>query len=219
MLIVQPNLTSQNIIDITNYINAYRAKNQAPPIIWDNTIASFSQNWSYYMTSNNLFQHSGTPIYGENISFFQGYGTDIMKLIFLAIDGWYNEISLYDFSNPGFSDATGHFTCLVWLSTTSFGMGISINKNTNKVYISFNSSPPGNIIGEFQQNVLPLNSNIPSPVPLPPIPPVPIKTTNKNMVIRQLLEIINEINYRYNPNSIIANLNTVIHEIENSSPF
>jgi hypothetical protein len=214
MLIVQPSLTSQNIIDITNYVNAYRARNQAPPITWNDTIASFAQNWSYFMTSNNLFQHSGTPLYGENISYFEGYGTDPMKLIFLAIDGWYNEISLYDFSNPGFSDTTGHFTCLVWLSTTSFGMGISINKNTGRAYISFNTSPPGNIIGEFQQNVLPLTPPLPIPVP-----PIPIKTTNKQLVISQLLNIINEINSRYDPNAVIADINIVIQEIENSSPF
>jgi len=214
MLIIQPILTRKNIIDLTNYINAYRAKNQAPPLLWDNTIASFSQNWSYYMASNNLFQHSGTPIYGENISFFQGYSSDQMTLLFLAIDGWYNEILLYNFSNPGFSDTTGHFTCLVWSSSTSFGMGISINQSTGQAYISFNSSPPGNIIGEFQKNILQLNSNIPIP-----IPPFPIKTTNKDMVINQLLKIINQINHNYNPNNIIANINTVIYEIKNSSPF
>lgn len=219
MLIVQPIFTSQNIIDITNYINAYRVKNQAPHIEWDNTIASFAQNWSYYMTTNNVFKHSGTPTYGENISFFQGYGTEVMKLIFLAIDGWYNEISLYDFSNPGFSDATGHFTCLVWLSTTKFGIGVSINQTTNQAYISFNSYLPGNIIGEFDKNVLPLASIPPVPVPVPPVPPVPIKTTNKKNVVNELSSIIIQINNRNNPNSIIENIKKIIVEIENSSPF
>lgn len=163
MSLNQPALNDRNIIDLTNYVNAYRAKNQAPPLVWDNTIATFSQNWTYYMTSNNLFKHSGTPLYGENISYFEGYGTDPMTLLFLAIDGWYNEISLYNFNNPGFADATGHFTCLVWLTSTSFGMGITINESTGESYISFNTNPPGNIIGEFQQNVLLLDPSMPPP--------------------------------------------------------
>ena len=108
MSIIQPVLTDQNIIDITDYINNYRSKHQSPPLLWDNTIKLFSQSWSYYMSSSNLFQHSNSPIYGENISYFEGFGTDPMTLLRAAVDGWYNEISFYDFNNPGFSDATGH---------------------------------------------------------------------------------------------------------------
>ena len=67
MSIIQPILSDENIIDITNYLNLYREKNQAPPLSWDTTIATFSQNWTYYMASNNLFQHSGSLLYGENI--------------------------------------------------------------------------------------------------------------------------------------------------------
>ena len=129
MSIVQYFLTNQNINDIANYINAYRARNQAPPLVWDSTLATYSQNWSYYMAGNNLFQHSRTQLYGENISYFQGYGIDPMKLIYAAIDGWYNEILLYDFSNPGYSEATGHFTCLVWLASTNFGILYYFEKN------------------------------------------------------------------------------------------
>jgi hypothetical protein len=174
MSIIQPFFTYDNIIDITNYVNMYRARNQAPPLQWDNSITSYSQNWSYYMVSSNIFQHSGTTHYGENISFFEGYGTDQIKLIKLAIDSWYNEIALYDFNNPGYSEATGHFTCLVWLASTTFGIGISINMNTGTAYICFNTYQPGNIINEFQQNVLPLiyNPNIP-PIPEPIIVPFP----------------------------------------------
>lgn len=67
-------LTSKNINDITNYVNAYREKNQAPPLTWDSTLGAFAQNWAYYMASNNLFQNSGTQVYGENISCFSEYG-------------------------------------------------------------------------------------------------------------------------------------------------
>jgi len=173
MSISQPILSSQNISDITDYINMYRAIFQAPPLVFDENIKLFSQYWCYYMASNNIFKHSASPIYGENISYYEGYGTDTMKLLRLAVDGWYNENSLYDFSNPGFSDATGHFTCLVWLKSTSFGIGISINETTGQAYICFNTSPAGNVLGQFQENVLP-KVGFPQPVPVPIPEPVPV---------------------------------------------
>ena len=164
MPIIQPILTTDQIIEITNYVNNYRNLNQAPPVVWDSSIQTYSQNWSYNLLSNNLFQHSGSMDYGENLAYFRGYGTDIMVLLKLAVDSWYNEISSYDFSKPGFSSATGHFTCLVWAATSNYAIAISINttsgaltftnpSNTSVVsvlsYYSFNSTKVGYNINTF----------------------------------------------------------------------
>jgi hypothetical protein len=132
------------------------------------------------MAYHNLFQHSGTASYGENISYLQGYGTDIVTLIKKSIDSWYNENTLYDYNNPGFSKETGHFTCLVWKSSTSFGMGITMNTGTNEAYISMNTFPPGNYSGQFIQNVLPPLTNTLIPIttatPIPTVAPIPTAT-------------------------------------------
>ena len=128
-------------------------------------------------------------------------------------------------NNPGFSDATGHFTSLVWVSTTTFGIGISINETTEEAFISLNTYPAGNILGEFQLNVLqpvanyPIPEPIPEPIPQPiPIPP-PMTTTNKQIVLEQLSSIINEVEQICNPTNIIDNINVIIYEIQNSSSF
>jgi hypothetical protein len=221
MAIIQPVLTSVQITEITNYVNNYRALNQAPPFVWDTTIQAFSNHWSYYLLTNNLFQHSKNQLYGENLAYYEGYGTDIMTLLKKAVDDWYNEISLYNFSNPGFSADTGHFTCLVWVASTNFSIGISIDETTSAADIVLNTSPPGNIIGEFQKNVLPVKTIIPvpaplpAPVPIPPIPPIPISQSAQiNNIINQLYNVIYSINARQPIYFMIVSINKIISDIK-----
>ena len=67
---------------------------------------------------------------------------------------WYNEVSKYNYNNPVFGMDTGHFTQVVWKSTTKLGCGLGIASN-NYAYGACNYSPPGNVQGAFAQNVLP----------------------------------------------------------------
>lgn len=150
--------TPEEILIITNYINNYRLKNQAPPLTWDSTIGLFSQNWSNYLLNNNLFKHSGNKLYGENLAWFKGYKLDIISMIKKAIDSWYNEIIVYDFNNSAFSQSAGHFTALVWVSSTTFAIGYSHDSITDTVIVTFNSNPPGNMRNEFKKNVLPIKN-------------------------------------------------------------
>jgi hypothetical protein len=217
--IVQPVITDENILELTNYINQYRSRHNSPPVTWNNIIANYSQQWSYTMTETNNFKHSGSALYGENISYLIGYGSDVITLMKLAIDDWYNEISLYNFNNPGYSSATGHFTCLIWKSSINFGMGISLD--INQAYICFNNSPPSNVIGQFQENVLPLVTSppIPTPNPVPPKPnPPPINprippNINKPLVINQLYMIMNRLNRNYPRKNILNDLYIVMNNI------
>lgn len=226
----QPTLTTSQISEIIDYVNAYRSKNQAPPMTWDSSIAAFSQQWSYYLIANNLFKHSNTPLYGENLAMLQGYGVDPVALIKKSIDMWYDEIKLYDFNNPGFSDATGHFTCLVWKSSTSFGMGLTIDMSSNKVDITMNTSPPGNYIGEFQQNVLPTVGQPPIVPPRPPTPPIvtprpptppivpqPVAITLKQFILQSLHNLAYIVNSNQPKYLIVNAVNQIIYKINTSN--
>ena len=212
--VTQPQLTDSQKTEITDYINAYRAKHRAPPLQWDNTIATFSQQWSYHLVSNNLFQHSVGSGYGENLAYFKGYGIDPMTLLKKAVDSWYNEVTLYNFNNPGFSQGTGHFTCLVWKSSTNYGMGISIDTATKTVDVTFNTSPPGNYSGQYQLNVLPARTTpapvpvpLPTPLPVPlPIPnplPLPVPVQNKAIILNALQTILNALRTNQSRNTLI----------------
>ena len=173
MSIEQPVLTTEQQTDITAYINEYRSRHGAKPLKWNNTVARFSQDYSYYLVSNNLFQHSGNVLYGENLAYFQGQGNDVMKLIKKSIDLWYDEIRLYNFNSPIFSPATGHFTCLVWNSSELLGIGYSYNPVTSIVDVTMHTSPPGNVSGKFPENVFPLITSVPAPAPSPEPEPAP----------------------------------------------
>jgi len=214
-------LTPDEINEITLYINNYRAKNQAPPLLWNPTIAEFSQQWSHHLLTDNLFQHSNTALYGENLASFQGMGDDKLTLLKQSVDNWYNEISLYDFSHPGFSSATGHFTCLVWLSSIEYGIAIDISYN--KAIVTMNTSPPGNVEGQFPQNVLPHivdSSNVLVPLPqatdissviIPPLPPTTnISSTTIPPNIQNLLKIQSR--------NIIEMIRSVIYSIQTRKP-
>jgi hypothetical protein len=60
---------------------------------------------SVEQVSRCVFQHSGGP-YGENLYATSGGPVDA----YAVVKPWYDEVSKYDFNNPGFSGATGHFT-------------------------------------------------------------------------------------------------------------
>ena len=220
MSIIQPILTSNQITEITDYINNYRTLHRAAPLVWDSSIQQYSDQWCYYLLTNNLFQHSGSLDYGENLAYFEGYGTDVMVLLKKAVDAWYNEITSYDFTNPGFSGSTGHFTCLVWAASTNFAISITIDETTTAADIVFNTSPPGNVEGEYQTNVLPILPPVPVPLPVPvpvpnpPIPPIPISNSSKIInIINELYNIIFSINSKKPSYFIILSINKVIAEL------
>ena len=70
----------------------------------------------------------------------------------LAIDGWANEESDYDYEKRKFSNEVGHFTQLVWKNTTSVGCGAADCGNNGWLLVC-EYWPPGNVIGEFGGNV------------------------------------------------------------------
>jgi hypothetical protein len=79
-----------------------------------------------------------------------------------CVKSWYNEVKKYNFKNPGFAMATGHFTQLVWKSSTRLGLGLAAGKHgrSNAYYCVAEYSPPGNYANEFRENVLPPRSEI-----------------------------------------------------------
>jgi uncharacterized protein YkwD len=141
--------------------NYWRAKHGVPPLKLDAKLNSDAQAWANTLASTQQFKHAGVAGQGENLYLSASTSTTLPAITIeanKAVDAWYNEIKDYKYSNPGFSMATGHFTQVVWKSTTTLGCGIASGKyqTYNGRYVVCRYTPPGNYTGQFPQNVLPL---------------------------------------------------------------
>lgn len=80
-----------------------------------------------------------------------------------AINTFYRELKFYNFNNTGFTMKTGHFTQIVWNASIEIGVGVATypdQRYKHRTVVCINYRPPGNVQGQFQQNVLPLQKSI-----------------------------------------------------------
>jgi uncharacterized protein YkwD len=143
---------------VTSLVASLRAAHGAAPLVYDPTIAAVSLAWANHLLQNGgALVHSQNPAYGENLASFRGYPDGTVDLMNMAIRAWYNEGSVYDYDNPGFSAQTGHFTCLVWRSSTRYGIAVAYDPKTTTAIVVMNTAPPGNVDtpASFRANVLP----------------------------------------------------------------
>lgn len=133
------------------YVNVLRARHNAPPVQYNLTLARNSNQWAFYLNSIKALIHSEGLIVGENLGIAQFDSNTTKSIIKL----WYDENTLYNYADPGFTYQTGHFTQLVWKDTKSIGFGIALDVNTNYLYMVMQFYPPGNVQGGFQNNVFP----------------------------------------------------------------
>ncbi|KAK0534844.1 sterol-binding protein [Tilletia horrida] len=142
---------------VVNAHNFYRAKHGSGPLTWDDSLAAYAQQWA----DKCIWAHSGSP-HGENGASSVGMPMSLS----IAVDMWYNEINQYNFTLADFTEATGHFTQLVWRDSRTIGCAITACQPSQlgfnwpypdpafNVWCEYDINP-GNVIGEFAQNVLP----------------------------------------------------------------
>lgn len=134
---------------ILKYHNAYRAKHCVPKMTWSNILADSARVWAKKCTFNHSLA-ADRPAQGENLA----WGTAFSGKSSVAL--WYSEISKYNFAAPGPSDATLHFTQVVWRSSQRLGCVVAVCNGQN--YWVCRYSPAGNNTnpGQYAQNVLPV---------------------------------------------------------------
>ena len=150
-----------------DYVNSYREKHMSPPVIYNSTLDQSATAWANTLAKQaTLLQHSplAGSVYGENLALSTNKSWNS------AVDMWYNENKFYNYSNPGYYPNTGHFSALIWKNTKSIGTGYALDSN-NISYFVMQFYPPGNVIGQFKENVLhPCNGNHSENHTMPPNP-------------------------------------------------
>lgn len=130
--------------------NKVRAAHCAPPLTWSPRLEAIAQKWADTLKAKGcVFGHSGDQKYGENLAAGTSGALDPEGTVRM----WYDEVKLYKFPAGGFSMETGHFTQVVWTTTTSVGCG-TVTCGGNDIHVC-NYDPPGNWQGQYKQHVLP----------------------------------------------------------------
>jgi len=130
--------------------NRVRARHCAPALKWSPKLAASAQKWANTLRDRGcMLGHSGGQ-YGENLA----AATEGTMDASAVVDMWYAEMKRYSFRDGGFSMKTGHFTQVVWRGTTEVGCGRS-QCNGMDVWIC-QYDPPGNVQGQYRENVLPV---------------------------------------------------------------
>ncbi|KAL0266619.1 UNVERIFIED_CONTAM: hypothetical protein PYX00_009112 [Menopon gallinae] len=133
--------------------NKYRALHGVPPLKYSAELARYAQEWADDLARGEYqLQHRIEAKYGENLYYFYSSDPNVTATASDACDSWYSEIQYYTYSLSNFYGVSGHFTQLIWKSTTEVGMGRARSKR-GKQYIVANYNPPGNFSGRYAQNV------------------------------------------------------------------
>ena len=132
--------------------NNYRAKHHVGKLVLNQELCDIAQKYAEELARTGNFAHSGNSFHDDNMgeNLFACYGMKITGK--MMTDDWYNEVSMYNFNNPGYISGTGHFTQIVWKGSKQVGFGYAQARD-GYYYGVANYYPAGNFIGEFEDNV------------------------------------------------------------------
>jgi len=122
------------------------------PLCWSASVASVAQSWANACTWKHNPNLSNL---GENIAAFGGNhsasaGPDAVSL-------WADEASTYNYSSNSCSGVCGHYTQIVWRSTTEVGCGLRVcttgspfdsRSGATWTMVVCDYRPPGNLRGQ-----------------------------------------------------------------------
>lgn len=139
-------------LDLHNCMRARVSPAAVPPLAplsWSATVAASAQAWA---NTCQYFHQSGQP-YGENLAAFSvGTATALQ-----ATQLWVNERSSYDYATNTCAPAAicGHYTQLVWRTTTHVGCGRAVCNTGSPfggsgtwTFVVCRYDPPGNFNGQ-----------------------------------------------------------------------
>ncbi|KAJ2946695.1 hypothetical protein O0L34_g12754 [Tuta absoluta] len=150
--------------------NVYRQRHGAPQLYMAPELCDYAQAWANHLAHTDKFHYRNDRDVGQNLYQKPVTNTDTDITGQEVSSYWYGAVRQYRFfREPDVLHANvnaGHFTQMVWVATRFFGVG-KARSRAGKVIVVANYSPPGNISGHFDINVLP---PLPEANPEPPAP-------------------------------------------------
>lgn len=137
---------SKNVINDFIYLqNRARAAVGVPPLVWDTELAQYADLYAKQRRQDCLLKHSNGP-YGENIF----WGSGDMWNPAQAAAAWVGERRWYTYGSNSCNGGQecGHYTQIVWKTTTRIGCAMVTCFQGRGVFMTCNYDPPGNYIGE-----------------------------------------------------------------------
>jgi uncharacterized protein YkwD len=144
------NVASQMPARMLAVHNAARAQAGVPPLTWDPALGDAAARYAVFLALTNSFQHSDRtqrPGTGENL----WMGTRGYFSYEAMLASWANERR--DFvpgvfpavSRSGNWESVGHYTQMVWPTTTRVGCAVATNSRNDFLVCRY--SPAGNVNG------------------------------------------------------------------------
>lgn len=136
---------------VTDLHNEARIRLGVAPLQWDPTLADAAQRWAAQCVIGfdpNRSPGAGFSYVGQNLAFGSGAGTSPLSLAQL----WVSEGPFYVHGTP-ISQSTvqvsGHYTQVVWDTTTAVGCGYSFCPSTSFFHLVCNYGIGGNFTGQL----------------------------------------------------------------------
>jgi uncharacterized protein YkwD len=120
----------------------------SPLIKWSDSLAADAKSWAEHLAQLGKLEHATGTGQGENLSYrSDSRGPSAISTADL-LNGWVNEKNGYTVAPMQWDrdKAHGHYTQMVWKTTTEVGCGTA--SSGNSVYLVCRYSPPGNYPGQ-----------------------------------------------------------------------
>jgi len=139
--------------------NSARAAAGMPPLVWSDALARDATAYAATLARERRFAHSpmprGTPSQGENL----WMGTKTAYAYDEMTSGWIGERRLFkpgrfpNVSRNGDWGAIGHYTQIIWRTTSAVGCGTAANATDE--YLVCRYLPSGNVVGRNPMTGMP----------------------------------------------------------------
>ncbi len=139
--------------------NRWRKTVHVPPLTWSSELAASAQEWANHLRDDNAcrMQHSKPDSkYGENLYWgsavqWSDGRREVQKVSpKKVVDDWASERADYDYKDNRCAAGRmcGHYTQVIWKSTTAVGCAIALCEDTRDQIWVCRYQPPGNWVGK-----------------------------------------------------------------------